>query len=180
MKTFNRQLKCHMRDRKLRRWWDKNGHIILRILLFPLWIGILVNEKIKAYQYENMVYSDKRSKQILDRYLPRLFSIIIRDGDPDQPIRVLVSNSHDPYGIDISWDRGLGIPKRRRRDYTYYQKFYTQVQEYLWTRYEIDGWKAIRLNDWTSWDRVEQEYDWAWKCWSKDYSKGVYFIKEAV
>lgn len=55
---------------KIRKWWNKNGYKVMRVILFPLWLGIQATEKIEAYLNSNCEWSDKRANEILNYYIP--------------------------------------------------------------------------------------------------------------
>lgn len=56
---------------KIRKWWNKNGYKVMRVILFPLWLGIQTKEKIEAHLNSNCEWSDKRANEILNYYIPR-------------------------------------------------------------------------------------------------------------
>ena len=56
---------------KIRKWWNKNGYKVMRVILFPLWLGIKAKEKIEAHLNFNCEWSDKRANEILNYYIPR-------------------------------------------------------------------------------------------------------------
>ena len=54
-----------------RKWWNKNGYKILRVVLFPIWGCVCVKEKIKNYLNSKCKWSDERANEILSYYIPR-------------------------------------------------------------------------------------------------------------
>lgn len=67
IKAMNRKPK----NDTFRKWWSKNGYKVNRVLLFPIWIGIVIAEKVKKYLNSREVWSEERAKAILDYYVPR-------------------------------------------------------------------------------------------------------------
>ena len=55
----------------IRKWWNKNGYKIMRVIFFPIWIGIVVKDKIDEYLTSRQKWSDERAKEILNYYIPR-------------------------------------------------------------------------------------------------------------
>ena len=55
----------------LRKWWNKNGYKVLRVLLFPIWIYGIIKEKIEKKLNARQVWSTERAKEILNYYVPR-------------------------------------------------------------------------------------------------------------
>ena len=55
----------------LRKWWDRNGYKVMRVILFPLWIGIKIKDKINKYLNSKNAWNEERAKKILNYYIPR-------------------------------------------------------------------------------------------------------------
>ena len=66
-KAMNRQPKKNT----FRKWWNKNGYKVNRVIFFPIWIGSVIAEKIEKYLNNREVWSEERVKAILDYYVPR-------------------------------------------------------------------------------------------------------------
>ena len=67
IKAINKKNKKH----PIRKWWNKNGYKVMRVVLFPIWIGMVIKEKINKYLNSRQAWSDKRAKEILNYYVPR-------------------------------------------------------------------------------------------------------------
>jgi hypothetical protein len=67
IKAINEKNKKH----PIRKWWNKNGYKVMRVVLFPIWIGMVVKEKINKYLNSRQAWSDERAKEILNYYIPR-------------------------------------------------------------------------------------------------------------
>lgn len=67
IKAMNRKEKKH----PIRKWWNKNGYIVMRVILFPIWVGCLIVKKIQKILNARQIWSEERAKQILDYYIPR-------------------------------------------------------------------------------------------------------------
>lgn len=59
------------KEHKIRKWWHKNGYKIMRVILFPLWIGSVLLEKIHARLDSKEEWSEERAAKILNYYIPR-------------------------------------------------------------------------------------------------------------
>ena len=42
IKAMSKKKKTH----PIRKWWSKNGYKVLRIIFFPIWIILIIHEKI--------------------------------------------------------------------------------------------------------------------------------------
>ena len=56
---------------KLRKWWNKNGYKVLRVVLFPIWIIAITYEKIINWLNYRNSWNKERAKEILSYYIPR-------------------------------------------------------------------------------------------------------------
>ena len=66
-KAINEKNKKH----PFRKWWNKNGYKVMRVVLFPIWIGMVAKDKINKYLNSRQEWSDERAKEILNYYIPR-------------------------------------------------------------------------------------------------------------
>lgn len=55
----------------LRNWWETYDYIFFRIILFPIWIIVLVRDKINKYLDSRIQWDEKRVDEILSYYIPR-------------------------------------------------------------------------------------------------------------
>lgn len=55
----------------IRKWWNKNGYKVMRVILFPLWWGIKAKEKIEVHLNSKCEWSEERADEILNYYIPR-------------------------------------------------------------------------------------------------------------
>lgn len=67
IKAMNRKPK----NNTFRKWWSKNDYKVYRVVLFPVWMGCLLAQKIKKMLDARQVWSEERAKEILDYYVPR-------------------------------------------------------------------------------------------------------------
>ena len=67
IKAINEKNKKH----PFRKWWNKNGYKVMRVILFPIWIGMVAKDKINEYLASRQKWSDERAKEILNYYIPR-------------------------------------------------------------------------------------------------------------
>lgn len=56
---------------KYRKWWRKNGYKVMRVILFPIWLGVKAKEKIGSYLNSRLEWSEERANEILSYYIPR-------------------------------------------------------------------------------------------------------------
>ena len=66
IKAINEKNKKH----PFRKWWNKNGYKVMRVILFPFWISIVTKDKINKYLTSRQEWSNERAEQILNYYVP--------------------------------------------------------------------------------------------------------------
>ena len=59
------------KEHQIRKWWNKNDYKILRVILFPLWLGSLLLNKIRIWLNSKEEWSEERATEILNYYIPR-------------------------------------------------------------------------------------------------------------
>lgn len=59
------------KEHKVRKWWNKNGYKILRVILFPFWIGSILSKKIRTWLDSKERWNEERATEILNYYIPR-------------------------------------------------------------------------------------------------------------
>lgn len=59
------------KEHKIRKWWNKNGYKIFRVILFPFWIGSILHKKIHTWLNNQQKWNEKRATEILNYYIPR-------------------------------------------------------------------------------------------------------------
>ena len=55
----------------IRKWWNKNGYKVMRVILFPIWWGVCAKNKIENYLNSKCEWSEERANEILSYYIPR-------------------------------------------------------------------------------------------------------------
>ena len=59
------------KEHKVRKWWRKNGYKVWRVVLFPLWMGELLWNKINKSLNSRQEWNEERANEILNYYIPR-------------------------------------------------------------------------------------------------------------
>ena len=130
----------------IKKWWNKNGYKVMRIVLFPVWFGLKAKEKITSYLNSREEWNEERVKEILNYYIPRL-----ADWDKEDKCFYFFDNG---YG----WSIGLAKKYLKRKD----RRFWNihngwgggKIRSYLIDEFELerlkkevgncsDGWTEI-------------------------------------
>ena len=67
LKAMNKKEKKH----SFRKWWNKNGYKVNRVIFFPIWICAIIVEKIQKNLNARQKWSEARANEILSYYIPR-------------------------------------------------------------------------------------------------------------
>ena len=158
---------------KVRKWWRKRGHKVLRVLLFYIWIPCWCFQNLKDKRYKEMSYSNDIAKKYLDECLPALVARHEESSD------VFIFHDCDDYsGIRFYWSfTSSWFRKKFKKQSSYFVKFSREVKEYIINGYQIDGYSKIVLDSWRSWSEACRRFDWN-KPWNADHAVGVVFFKE--
>ena len=54
-----------------RKWWNKNGYKVMRVVFFPVWWGICAKNKIEAWLNSHHSWSEEKANEIFNYYVPR-------------------------------------------------------------------------------------------------------------
>ena len=117
-----------------REWWGRNDYIVMRIILFPIWICAEIVDRIKNWNYERTTWDEKRANEILNYYIPKR-----SDWLPEKKSFWFYDNG---YGWEIlSAKRFL-----KRKDRLFWRKFRWEIERYLIKKFELEGFEKEVLD----------------------------------
>ena len=123
---------------KIRKWWDKNGYKVMRIILFPIWWGIKAEEKIDAYLDSRNTWSEERANEILSYYIPRN-----ADWDAEKKSFYFFDNG-------MGWDLRCRQKRVKLKDRRWWKKYTRvwggKVRTYLVEKFELEGFEKTVEN----------------------------------
>lgn len=133
------------RKRTIRKWWRKNSYKVARIIFWPIWLYMVLEEKYKAKKYKSLQWSEKRAQEVLEYYIPRY-----ADWDSEEKCFYLADNG-------MGWTMREVVQKCvKRKNRAWWKKFASawggEVREYLIKDFELEGFtKTVEDNrlDWT-------------------------------
>ena len=130
----------------IKKWWDKNGYKVMRVVLFPIWFGIKAKEKITSYLNSREEWSEERVKEILNYYIPRL-----ADWDEEDKSFYFFDNG---YG----WSIGLAKKYLKRKDRRFWNIYNGwnggKIRSYLIDEFELEGFKKEVGNCSDGWTEI--------------------------
>lgn len=116
---------------KISKWWRKNNYKIYRLVLFPIWFGIVIKEKIDKYIAKQNAWNENRAEEILNYYIPRS-----SDWDNDAKEFFFFDNG-------LGWYFNLAKRKLKRKDYNFWKTNNGwnggKIREYLIKKFELEG-----------------------------------------
>lgn len=118
---------------KFRKWWSKNGYKVMRVILFPIWCGIKVKEKITSYLNSREEWSEERVKEILNYYIPRK-----AEWDAEDKCFYFFDNG-------CGWSMNIARKYLKRKDRRFWN-IYTgwsggKIRTYLIEKFELEGFE---------------------------------------
>ena len=123
---------------KIRKWWDKNGYKVMRIILFPIWWGIKAEEKIDAYLDSRNTWSEERANEILSYYIPRNAEWNAEN------------KSFYFYDNGMGWDLRCRQKRVKLKDRRWWKKYTRvwggKVRTYLIEKFELEGFEKTVEN----------------------------------
>ena len=130
----------------IKKWWDKNGYKVMRVVLFPIWLGIKTKEKITSYLNSREEWSEERVKEILNYYIPCL-----ADWDEEDKCFYFFDNG---YG----WSIGLAKKYLKRKDRRFWNIYNGwnggKIRSYLIDEFELEGFEKEVGNCSDGWTEI--------------------------
>ena len=128
------------------KWWNKSGYKVMRVVLFPLWWGICIKDKVNHYLNKKEVWSEERADEILSYYIPRK-----AEWDAEDKSFYFADNG-------MGWGMRYCRKKIKRKDRRWW-KIYTsgwggKVRTYLINKFELEGFTKEVGDTYDSWTEV--------------------------
>lgn len=134
------------KSRKVRKWWTKNGYKVLRVVLFPIWLGVCAKDKIEAHLNAKCKWSDERAHEILSYYIPR-----IADWDAQDKCFYFADNG---MGWNMKSNRRK-IKWKDRRWWNNHRYFCGgEIRTYLIEKFEMEGFEKIVGDTYDYWTEI--------------------------
>ena len=126
-KAMNRKEKKHT----FRKWWNKNGYKVMRVIFFPIWWGMKINEKLEPYLNRKYEWNEERAQEILDYYIPRSSK-----WDGEEKSFYFFDNG---FGWSMKyWQRKLKLRDRKLWKYNITWDC-GKIRDYLINNFELEG-----------------------------------------
>lgn len=119
------------KEHKVRKWWSKNGYKILRVILFPFWIGSILLKKVRVWLDNRQEWNEERATKILNYYIPRT-------SEWDAEDKVL-----DFFDNGIGWNVKLAKKYLKLKDRRFWKVNTTwwggKMRSFLIDKFELEG-----------------------------------------
>lgn len=118
------------KEHKVRKWWSNNGYKILRVILFPLWIGDVLINKCRAWLNSKEKWSEERATEILSYYIPRK-----SEWDAENKSFYFFDNG-------LGWNIKLAkkyLKLKDRRFWKVYSWWGGEMRSFLMNKFELEG-----------------------------------------
>ena len=143
IKAMNRKPK---EKSKLRKWWDKHRIKILRIVLFPIWLWIIINDKLTNLSSRRNKWNEARAKQIFDYYIPRRAD--------------WCADENEFYFFDNGYGWSINFAKKhlKRKDRAFWKHNVGwcggKMRDYLINNFELEGFTKEVINSDGGWTEI--------------------------
>lgn len=127
------------KEHKARKWWSKNGYKVWRAMLFPLWMGELLRNKIDKHLNGKETWNEERANEILNYYIPRR-----AEWNEKEQCFYFFDNG-------IGWRLSQAKKYLKRKDYRFWKVNCSKIREYLIEKFQLEGFTKVIGNcyDWT-------------------------------
>lgn len=119
------------RVKAFKKWWEKNGYKVMRVVLFPIW----AYDKIKTYLDKRIQWSEARADEILSYYIPRE-----ADWNAEKKTFYFFDNG---YG----WE-GCGVNKYLKlKDRRFWYFYGYKIRDYFVDKFQLEGFTKEVLHN---------------------------------
>lgn len=131
--------------RPIRDWWHKNGYKVMRIVLFPVWAVVYIEDKAYNKIMNRQKWDENRACDILNYYIPR--RAVWNEED----------KSFHFFDNGMGWYIGSAKRYLKFKDRRFWERFQYRIEVYLRDTFELegftkelgdcsDGWTEIYFN----------------------------------
>lgn len=132
--------------KRFRKWWRKNGHKVMRVVLFPIWWSIKAKEKIEKHLNSQLEWSEEKANEILSYYVPRN-----SEWDTEEKCFYFVDNG-------LGWGMRCHQKKIKLKDRRWWRKYTRgwggEVRDYLLEKFELEGFRKEIGDTYDSWTEI--------------------------
>ena len=133
-------------EHKARKWWRENGYKVWRVVLFPLWMGELLWNKINKSLNNKQEWNEERANEILNYYIPRR-----SEWDKKEQCFYFFDNG-------FGWSITLAKKFLKRRDRRFWKVncgvWGGKMREYLIEKFQLEGFSKEVGDTWDDWTDI--------------------------
>lgn len=162
--------KKHKKNKSILLWWHRNGHKIMRVILWFVWIPLCLYERHSNIKKKNFIENPIKTKKWIDKVFPKMVAHYCNDEDA---ILIILGTDPDSYG-DFSINDFTNKSIVGKQAKKYFELLTFEQREKMIVDYTIDGYEKMLLSCWQDWSKAEQQFGWDTN-WNKDFCKAVVF-----
>ena len=140
------QNKPESKMHKVCAWWRKNHYMVFRVILFPLWAGIVIKDKINARLNANEEWSEERATEILNYYIPRRANWC-----EDKQCFYFFDNG-------MGWNRTYAKKFLKRKDRRFWKVncdwWGGKMRDFMIEKFELEGFTKKVGDCWDGWTEI--------------------------
>lgn len=130
----------------IRKWWNKNGYKVMRVILFPIWWGVCIKDKVNSYLNNKEEWSEERAEEILNYYIPRK-----AEWCEDEKCFYFADNG-------MGWGMACNKKSIKFHDRRWWKKHTSfwggEVRSYLIDKFELEGFEKEVGDTYDSWTEI--------------------------
>lgn len=116
------------KEKTFKKFWQKNGYKIFKIIFFPIWLFFRIQEKINKKLNSREIWSESRANEILTYFVPRY-------SEWDKEEEALFYYNNSAYGSGKRFTRKY----IKRKDRRFWRLNYLKILGYLIEKFELEG-----------------------------------------
>lgn len=139
IKAMNKKQQ-NIKIQKAKKWWINNSHIVFRVILFPVWIITIINDKINHWLNSKKLWDKNRANEILNYYVPRYSD--------------WGENTKTFHFFDNGMGWGNNTQYIKRKDRRFWKVNCWRIKTFLIEEFELEGFTKEIENTWDDWTEI--------------------------
>lgn len=133
-------------EHKARKWWRENGYKVWRVVLFPLWMGELLKNKIDKHLNNKEKWNEERANEILNYYILHRSEWVDKE------------KTFYFFDNGMGWTYGCAKYYLKRKDRRFWKVncggWGGKMREYLIEKFQLEGFTKEVKDTWDGWTDI--------------------------
>lgn len=133
-------------EHKAHRWWNKNNYKVFRIIFFPIWVIMVLKDKIVTYLDSKEKWDEKRADKIFNYFIPRR-----AEWDNEEKCFYYFNNG-------LGWSLTYAKKFLKRKDRRFWKVncgwYGGKMRKYLIEQFQLEGFTKEVRDTWDDWTDI--------------------------